>query len=578
MKTWQKIKYFLPFLKGESWRLTFCLLFSFIAVLFNGISPYLAGLVTTSLANSLAQKVGIDYAKIGLYILVFVLCTLLSSSIQYLASWFINTVVQNTMARVRLSLSQKLDRLPYAFFDQEQKGDILSRLTNDVDILATALQQCLSDLLSSLLKLSFAVGMMFYIQQQLAWTVFIFMGVVLVTTKIVLSYSQRFFRKQQATLGEFNGFVQEQLKNFELIRSYHQEAAVIQKFKAKNKAVRQTLFQATLCSKLLAPLLNLLVYIFYTCIAFWGSLLCCQGQLALGQLQAFIQYIWQVNQPLNQLSQMANMLQGALAGWERILYLLQAEEEKAEPATFAEITPFSGALQFKEVSFTYPQGEAPALQHLNLKVAAGERLAIVGHTGAGKSTLVQLLLRFYEPQAGALYLDQYSQQSLSKKQWRTAFSYVPQEPWLFQGTVLENLQIACPQKTEAEIIEIAKQYQVHEYIMALPEGYHTLIQHQSKNLSLGERQLLTILRAILKEAPILILDEATSSVDRRLEKQLQKAMEQALAQQTSIIIAHRLATIEQADCIIVLDQGKIAESGTHATLLAQNGAYAQLHG
>ncbi|CAM3990570.1 ABC transporter ATP-binding protein [Catellicoccus marimammalium] len=574
MKTWKSIKNFFPYLKPERNKIIASILFSLGAVVFNGLSPYFVGQITTSLTNSVMHKEAIHYSVIFSLLGIFLLCTLGSSGFQFLATQWLTKAVQKTMANLRFSLVEKLDRLPQSFFDKESKGDLLSRLTNDVDLLTTSLQQTLSDLLSSILKVVFAIGMMFYIQKSLAWTVFIFIIAVVVVTKIIISYSQRYFKVQQATLGEFNSFVEEQLKGRDVITSYQLGEKRHGIFQRLNQKLEKALFRSTFCSKLLAPLLNLLVYIFYSCIAFAGSMLCLNGQLAIGQLQAFIQYIWQVNQPLTQLSQMANMIQSGLAGWERISYLLEQKEEEPEIQYFTEKSMDEGEVKLEDVSFGYDQ--EMVLKDLSVTIPHGATFALVGATGAGKSTFIQLLMRFYEPTTGKIFLNGKEESEWSLEEWRHHFSFVTQKPWLFAGTVLENLQIAAPKKTEAEIIEIAKKYHIDEMIQHFPKGYQTQIQPQENGLSVGERQALTILRAILQEAPIMIMDEATSSIDTQMEQKIQRVMDEVLKNHTTIMIAHRLSTIEKADQILVLDQGRIVEQGTHDELLKEKGIYAKM--
>lgn len=574
MKQWRELKILFPYFKPYRLRVIFAFITSFLFVITNVAIPYLAGMITTQIVTQLSHHQPINFEQVAFKITIFLICCLFNIIFQYGASALMTVAIQNAMQDLRQDIANKLDRLPMKYIDGEKKGDLLSRLTNDVDVINNACQQGIMSAFNALLSVVFAIGMMIYLNIWLTIAALVMVPMIYGFTRYIIKRSQPHFEGQQQALGEVNGFIQEQLEGFDVVKLYGQEDATIAQFKSLNDKLGQHLFQAGRISGLLMPLMNLSAYTGYLFVAIIGSVFCLHGQLQVGQLQAFIQYIWQVSQPLSQMSQLSNILQGALAGIHRIHDLLSQQDMHDVPTTQTPSVT-NGEVAFEHVDFSYTT--QPLIEDFNLHVQPGETIAIVGPTGAGKTTLVNLLMRFYDIQKGVLRLDGISSENMSKHDWRNHFGMVLQDAWLIEGTIMDNLRFASLDATDDELIAIAKQCHIHDEIMSLPHGYETKLEAGGNPLSQGQKQLLTIARAIVKNPEILILDEATSSVDTRLERKIQQAMDEVMNHRTSFVIAHRLSTIRHADHILVLEHGHIVEKGNHETLLKKNGAYAALY-
>lgn len=538
--------------------------------------PYLAGLITTKITRDVMGHQSIDFTYI-LHMLMFMLVvSALNVVTQYLANYLMTKVVQKSMYDLRHEIADKLNRLPVSYFDHHQQGDLLSRVTNDVDALSNAFQQSFISIISSIATIIVAVAMMLIINWKLACIALLIIPVATLASKKMVSISQPYFQAQQNALGAMNGFVQEKMTGFNVIKLYGQEEKSKRDFKAVNDELMHQGFRANAISGLMMPIMNLIAYSAYIVVVIYGGLICLTGKMAVGQLQAFIQYVWQVSQPVAQLTQLSGVLQSASASAKRIFDLLDEPDEEQSTATTTLKEPVQGQVTFNHIQFSYVP-EVPLIQDLSFVAQPGQTVAIVGPTGAGKTTLVNLLMRFYDIQSGQILIDGTDIQQVSRADLRKQFGMVLQDTWLYNGTIMDNIRFGRLTASDDEVMAAAKAANIHDYILSLPHGYDTKITTDSQHLSQGQMQLLTIARAVLADPRILILDEATSSVDTRLEVLIQDAMDKLMAQRTSFVIAHRLSTIRDADLILVMDHGSIIEKGTHESLLADNGFYANLY-
>ncbi|WP_458108592.1 ABC transporter ATP-binding protein [Arthrobacter sp. R3-55] len=527
-------------------------------------------------AMNLTPGVGIDFGALASVLLWALVLYVLASAFGWMQAYVLNGVVQRTVYRLRERIEAKIHRLPLRYFDSIQRGELLSRVTNDVDNISQSLQQSISQVVSSLLTVLGVLVMMFLLSPVLALIALVTIPLTVGTTLLIAKRSQKLFVAQWKNTGELNGQIEETYTGHALVKVFGRQNEVQEKFRAKNGELYQASFGAQFVSGLIMPAMTFIGNLVYVGIAVVGGLQVASGSMQLGDVQAFIQYSRQFTMPLAQLGSMANMLQSGVASAERVFSLLDEEEESAEPDAVPRSGPTRGRLVFENVSFRYSP-DKPLITDLSLVAEPGQSIAIVGPTGAGKTTLVNLMMRFYELDSGRITLDGVDITSLSRQELRSRMGMVLQDTWLFGGTIRDNIAYGRPAASEDDILEAAQATYVDRFVRSLPEGYDTLLDDEGGNVSAGEKQLLTIARAFLSRPSVLILDEATSSVDTRTEVLVQKAMNALRSDRTSFVIAHRLSTIRDADLILVMEAGQIVEQGTHSELLASGGAYSRLY-
>jgi ATP-binding cassette subfamily B protein len=524
----------------------------------------------------LTPGVGIDFGALSSILLWVLVLYVLASAFGWIQAYVLNGVVQRTVYRLREQIEAKINRLPLRYFDSVQRGELLSRVTNDVDNISQSLQQSISQAVTSLLTVAGVIFMMFLLSPILALITLVTVPLTLVTTVLIAKRSQKLFVAQWKNTGELNGQIEETYTGHALVKVFGRQREVEERFREKNAELFSASFGAQFISGLIMPALTFIGNLVYVGIAVVGGLQVASGAMQLGDVQAFIQYSRQFTQPLAQLGSMANLLQSGVASAERVFALLDTEEQSADPVPSAVPEVTRGRLVFEDISFSYST-DKPLIQNLSLVAEPGQSVAIVGPTGAGKTTLVNLMMRFYELDAGRITLDGVDVASMSRYELRSRMGMVLQDTWLFGGTIRDNIAYGRPDASEAEILEAAQATYVDRFVHSLPEGYDTVLDDEGSNVSAGEKQLLTIARAFLARPSVLILDEATSSVDTRTEVLVQKAMNALRSDRTSFVIAHRLSTIRDANLILVMEAGQIVEQGTHAELLASGGAYSRLY-
>ncbi len=519
---------------------------------------------------------GIDFDALGRVLAFAVVLYVGASMLQWAQGWVLNGVVQRTVLTLRADVEDKLNRLPLPYFDKQPRGELLSRVTNDIDNVSQTLQQTLSQLLTSLLTVVGVLAMMFWISPLLAVVALVAVPLSVVVTGQIAKRSQGKFIAQWKHTGELNGQIEEAYTGHELVKVFGRQKEVEAAFHAKNEELFRAGFGAQFVSGLIMPAMFFIGNLSYVAIAVVGGLRVASGSMSLGDVQAFIQYSRQFTQPLTQVASMANLLQSGVASAERVFAVLDAGEQSPDPAEPARVADPHGRVEFEHVSFRYDP-EKPLIDDLSLVAEPGHTVAIVGPTGAGKTTLVNLVMRFYELDAGRITLDGVDISTMRRDDLRGRIGMVLQDTWLFGGTIRDNIAYGRPDATEDEILAAARATFVDRFVRSLPDGYDTVIDEEGSNVSAGEKQLITIARAFLAEPSLLILDEATSSVDTRTEVLLQRAMAALRSDRTSFVIAHRLSTIRDADLILMMEQGRIVEQGTHEQLVAAGGAYAWLY-
>ncbi|MGQ5260380.1 ABC transporter ATP-binding protein [Micromonospora sp. ZYX-F-536] len=519
---------------------------------------------------------GIDFTALSRVLLLALGLYLAASLLMWWQGWLLNGVVQRTVLRLRAEVEEKLNRLPLPYFDRQPRGELLSRVTNDIDNISTSLQQTLSQLLTSLLTVVGVLAVMFWISPLLALVALVAVPLSVLVTQRIAKRSQQQFIAQWKHTGELNGQIEEAYTGHELVKVFGRQREVEAAFHAKNDELFRASFGAQFISGIIMPSMMFIGNLSYVAIAVVGGLRVASGTMSLGDVQAFIQYSRQFTQPLTQLASMANLLQSGVASAERVFAVLDADEQTPDPAKPARVADPHGRVEFEHVSFRY-EPDKPLIADLSLVAEPGHTVAIVGPTGAGKTTLVNLVMRFYELDAGRITLDGVDITTMRRDDLRGRIGMVLQDTWLFGGTIRDNIAYGRPDATEEEIIAAARATFVDRFVHSLPDGYDTVIDEEGSNVSAGEKQLITIARAFLAEPSLLILDEATSSVDTRTEVLLQRAMAALRSDRTSFVIAHRLSTIRDADLILMMENGRIVEQGTHEQLLAARGAYHRLY-
>ncbi|MBN1057563.1 ABC transporter ATP-binding protein [Clostridium botulinum] len=571
-----------PFVKQYKKGFIGAILLIIIAAIFTAISPVVEGLIITQLTRDSINIVkGIEGAAVNFNYIIKVLILLgtvyiFSAVSTYAASFLLTNSIQNAMRDLRNAVQNKIRKLPISYFDKNSQGDVLSRITNDIDTISNALQQSFSQVINAVLSLTLAVIMMFTINVKLAFIAILIIPASYLVSKIVVSKSQKLFYHQQNALGKLNGNVQEMYTGFNEIKLYGKQEDVIKEFSDINEELYKTGFKAQFISSTMSPFISLITYLGIAIIGVLGAFYSVAGTLTVGNLQAFIRYIWQINQPLSQVTQLSSAIQAAFAAIERVFEILDEEEQIPDKENFKKLSNPKGNVSFEHVKFGYSE-DKPLITDLNAEIKSGQMVAIVGPTGAGKTTLINLLMRFYEIQGGSIKIDGVDSRDMKREDLRAIFGMVLQDTWLFNGSIYENIEYGRFGATKEEIKDAAKIANVHHFIKTLPDGYDMFINEEGSNISQGEKQLLTIARAIISDPAILILDEATSSVDTRIELMLQKAMKNVMKGRTSFVIAHRLSTIRNADLILVINDGNIVEQGNHEELMKKGGFYEKLY-
>ena len=559
----------------------FAIFLKIVSVIMSVIEPFILGLAITELTSNLLAMAngvagaGINTSYIVVILVIYLLRGLLYELGSYYSNYFMTNAVQSMIQDLRNEMSEKINRIPVSYFDKHQFGDLLGRFTSDVETVSNALQQSFLQIVNAVFTILFVMGMVLYLNLQLAIIVILSIPVTYFGAKTILNRSQPYFKQQAAILGRMNGFVQENLTGFNVLKLFGREENSQERFEKITDELQQVGFKASFISGLMMPALHIVSDLTYLIVAVLGGLQVIAGRLTIGNMQAFVQYVWQVSQPIQNITQLAGQMQSAKSSLDRVFEVLD-EQEEVQTAEVKELALLTGQVSFKNVDFQYVENK-PLIRNFNLDVEPGEMVAIVGPTGAGKTTLINLLMRFYDVTAGAILVDGQDIRDLSRQDYRCQFGMVLQDAWLYEGSIKENLRFGNLEATDEEIVEAAKAANVDHFIRTLPGGYNMEMNQESSNISLGQKQLLTIARALLADPKILILDEATSSVDTRLELLIQKAMKRLMKGRTSFVIAHRLSTIQEADKILVLKDGQIIEQGNHESLLAAKGFYYDLY-
>ena len=556
------------------------MVFAIGSTIFSIIGPKILGNATTEIYTGLMNKInrtgGIDFAKIGQIILFALGLYVVSALFSMIQSYIMAGVAQKVTYKIRNELTEKINKLPMKYFDKKTNGEVLSIITNDVDTLSTGLNQSITQIITSLCTIIGILVMMFSISWEMTIVSLLILPVSAGILKKVIGKSQKYFVKQQEYLGHVNGQVEEVYAGHNIVKVFGREKQAIKEFEKENKELYKSGWRSQFLSGLMYPLMNFVGNVGYVAVAILGGYFAVKGRITVGNIQSFIQYNKQFTQPIGQVAQISSTIQAMIAAAERIFEFLEEPEEIEDVKNPVSTEGLKGNIEFKNVKFGYDP-EKTIINDFNANVKDGQKIAIVGPTGAGKTTMVKLLMRFYDVNSGAILLDRHNIKDFKRGELRKMFGMVLQDTWLFGGTIKENIKYSKPDATDSEVIEAAKAAHIHHYIKTLSKGYDAKINEESTNISAGQKQLLTIARVILANPKILILDEATSSIDTRTEQQIQAAMDNLMKGRTSFIIAHRLSTIKNADLILVMNHGDIVEQGTHEELLAKNGFYSELY-
>ena len=555
------------------------LIFAIASTVFGITGPKILGNATTELFNGLVEKVTgtgeINFGRIGEILLFLLAIYLFSALCSFIQSYIMTGITQKICFRFREDISQKINRMPMKYFESRTVGEVLSRITNDVDTLGQGLNQSVTQLITSVTMLIGILVMMLSISPVMTLIALVILPVSGILIAVVVKFSQKYFVAQQEYLGKINGQVEEVYSGHNIVKAFNKEDDMLKEFHETNDVLYQSAWKSQFLSGMMQPIMNFVGNLGYVAVAVVGGILAIQGTIEVGEIQSFIQYVRQFTQPIAQVAQVSNMLQATAAAAERVFEFLE-EEEEAPVEHPVEAAKMQGKVSFAHVQFGYDK-EKVIIHDFNCEVEPGQMVAIVGPTGAGKTTMVKLLMRFYDVMGGSIRVDGRDIREFERSSLRENFGMVLQDTWLFKGTIMENIRYGRLDATDEEVIAAAKAAHAHRFISTLPGGYQMELNEDASNVSQGQKQLLTIARAILADNPILILDEATSSVDTRTEERIQKAMNNLMTGRTSFVIAHRLSTIKDADLILVMKDGDIIEQGNHKELLEKGGFYAELY-
>lgn len=556
------------------------IVFAIGSTIFNIVGPKILGNATTEVFNGLIGKLsggtGIDFGKIANILFTLLGFYIISAIFSLIQGFTMTSVAQKLTYKLRNDVAAKLNKLPMKYFDKRTNGEVLSIITNDIDTLSQNLNQSITEIITSVCTIIGIIIMMLSISVSMTIVSFIILPISIFVVKIIVGKSQKYFKKQQEYLGHVNGQVEEIYGGHTIVKAFNGEEAAIENFTKANKELYTSGWKSQFLSGLMHPLMNFIGNVGYVAVSVMGGYLAIQGRITVGNIQSFIQYNKRFTQPIAQVAQVSSMLQAMVAAAERVFEFLEEPEEIKEADNNIDTAKLQGNVEFKNVQFGYDEDKI-IINDFSAKVKEGQKIAIVGPTGAGKTTMVKLLMRFYDVNNGEILIDGHNIKDFKRGDLRKMFGMVLQDTWLFGGSVKDNIKYGKPEANEAEVIGAAKAAHVHHFIKTLPNGYNSVLNEESSNVSAGQKQLLTIARVILADPKILILDEATSSIDTRTELQIQSAMDNLMKGRTSFIIAHRLSTIKNADLILVMNQGDIVEQGTHEELLAKNGFYADLY-
>ena len=555
-------------------------IFAICSTVFAIIGPKILGNATTELFNGIIGKLsgqaGIDFHKIGVILLTLLGLYLISMVFSYIQGFIMTGISQKFTYKLRKQIVSKVNKLPMSYFDKKTTGEILSIMTNDTDTLNMGLTQSATQLVTSIVTIIGILVMMFSINVPMTFISILILPIAAILMGIIVKKSQKHFINQQDYLASVNGYVEEIYSGYNVVKVFNAEEKMLTLFNEENEKLYNSAWKSQFLSGLMHPIMNFISNIGYVAVAILGGYFAIKGKITVGNIQSFIQYNRQFTQPIGQLSQVSTMVQSMMAASERIFEFLEEEENVELSKKHLKIDNVKGEVEFKNVEFGYNPDNI-IIHNFNLKVSPGQKIAIVGPTGAGKTTLVKLLMRFYNINGGEILLDGKNINDFDGEHYRELFGMVLQDTWLFSGTIMENLRYGKLSASDDEVIDAAKMAHVHHFIQTLPDAYNMELNEDTNNISQGQKQLLTIARAILADPKVMILDEATSSVDTRTEILIQKAMDKLMEGRTSFIIAHRLSTIKNADIIIVMDQGNVVETGNHEQLMAKNGFYAKLY-
>lgn len=558
----------------------FVLIFAVGGTVFNILGPKILGNATTELAGGLMAKIngngGIDFPAIGRILLLVLGLYVCSAVFSFIQGWIMTGITQKVSYRMRREISEKINRMPMKYFESRTVGEVLSRITNDVDTMGQGLNQSITQMITSVSTMIGVLIMMLSISPLMTLIAIVILPISMILISMVVKRSQKYFKSQQAYLGSINGQVEEVYSGHLVIQAFNKQKDSIDEFNRTNQKLYESAWKSQFISGLMHPIMMFVGNLGYVAVSFVGALLAIQGIITIGDIQAFIQYVRNFTQPIQQIAQVMNMMQSMAAAAERVFEFLDEEEETGLEESGIAIENMEGSVTFDHVQFGYNEDKI-IIHDFSARITPGQKVAIVGPTGAGKTTMVKLLMRFYDVNRGAILVDGYNVKEFSRHDLRNEFGMVLQDTWLFKGTIMENIRYGRLDATDEEVIAAAKAAHAHHFIQTLPGGYQMELNEEATNVSQGQKQLLTIARAILADNPIMILDEATSSVDTRTEIRIQKAMDNLMKGRTSFVIAHRLSTIRDADIILVMKDGDIIEQGNHEELLARKGFYADLY-